>query len=454
LDRGLHFHSMGKCERMNQIENGKQHRAGRGAFNKRLVQCGTALFLFMIFLAANPARCQTAAGGWKAEVRRFAEAQQWEEAMAAIEAEQERRPGDIEVREWRARVLTWSGNLPQAEKEWNEIVRIAPKDPDNWLGLASVYQRQGRIEEARRAIDSAVEIDPARADLHLARGRILRASNSPKEAKTEFERALQLDPGSGEARASLESLQEETKHTLRFGEDNDAFNFAGTNRDEWTELSSNWARHFATDFGGSFFQRAGTGAGKFTGSVTGRSSRWGAFTAGGASAAGQDNGVIPKSEAFFEAVHGFRVSETAWVRAIETAYGQHWYWYRDARILALNQTTTVYFPRDWRWTLRVTEARSHFSNTAKEWKPSGSAKLNFPLVRRNSRALSGGIFFAAGTENFAQVDQIGSFASQTYGGELKFQFSRRQDVTAYSFYQERTEGRTQTSFGFSYGIRF
>ena len=52
------------------------------------------------------------------------------------------------------------------------------------------------------------------------------------------------------------------------------------------------------------------------------------------------------------------------------------------------------------------------------------------------------------------MDQIGSFASQTYGGELKLRLGNRQDITAYSFYQKRTQERTQTSFGLSYGIRF
>ena len=372
--------------------------------------------------------------------------------MRVIDGEQEKRPGDIEVREWRARVLTWSGKTAEAEREWNEIVRVAPKDPDNWLGLASVYQREGRWGEAQRALDAAGELDPKRADLHAASGRILRAKGDRREAKLEFEKALQLDPASQEARAGLESLRSEPRHALHIGEDNDAFNFADANHDEWLDVASRWTPNWTTDFGTSFYQRGGTGAGKFMGSVTGRSARWGAITVGGA--AGHDNAVIPRSEAFFDVDRGFRLRESGWIRGIETAYGQHWYWYQDARILALGQTVTLDLPREWTWMMRVTEARSHFSNTGTEWKPSGLAKLNFPLIRRNSGRLGGGVFFAAGTESFAQVDQIGSLASQTYGGELKLRLGGRQDITAYSFYQKRTQGRTQTSVGFSYGIRF
>jgi hypothetical protein len=62
--------------------------------------------------------------------------------------------------------------------------------------------------------------------------------------------------------------------------------------------------------------------------------------------------------------------------------------------------------------------------------------------------------FAKGTENFAQVDQIGYFSSQTYGGGLRWQLADRQYVTGVATYQQRTQDRSEISFGFTYGIRF
>jgi hypothetical protein len=76
------------------------------------------------------------------------------------------------------------------------------------------------------------------------------------------------------------------------------------------------------------------------------------------------------------------------------------------------------------------------------------------LARWGDRRLSGNISLAAGTEDFALVDQIGSFSSHTYAGGWRFQFNARYDVTGYAAYQQRTQGRTQTSFGFSYAIHF
>ena len=248
------------------------------------------------------------------------------------------------------------------------------------------------------------------------------------------------------------SLRGEPRHELRFGQDNDLFNFTSANQDGWASLVSQWTPHWATSLAGSFYNRSGIRAGKFSGAITGRLNHWGALTVGGAT--GRDNGVIPKSEAFFDLDHGWKVSETNVLRGLEFVYGQHWYWYQASRILTLNGTTIVYLPRDLTLSLGATGARSSFSGTGPEWRPSGISKLGFPLVNWGEKRLSGNIFFAVGTEDFAEVDQIGRFASQTYGGGLRFQLNARQDVTGFASYQKRTGDKTDTSFGLSYGIHF
>jgi len=149
-----------------------------------------------------------------------------------------------------------------------------------------------------------------------------------------------------------------------------------------------------------------------------------------------------------------KTSEANVLRAIEFNYGQHWYWYQAARILTLNGGAIAYLPREWTFSLNATGARSVFTGTAAEWRPSGIARLGFPLAERGKRKLAGNLFFAAGTEDFALVDEIGRFASQTYGGGLKFQLSARQEVTGYGGYQKRTQNHSDTTFGLSYAIHF
>ena len=86
--------------------------------------------------------------------------------------------------------------------------------------------------------------------------------------------------------------------------------------------------------------------------------------------------------------------------------------------------------------------------------PSGVTRLGFPIASREQRRLGGNVFYAVGTENFAHIDQIGEFASHTYGGGLRLQFAGNQDVTGFAAYQRRSQDHTESSFGISYGIRF
>jgi len=209
---------------------------------------------------------------------------------------------------------------------------------------------------------------------------------------------------------------------------------------------------WATSLGSALYQRGGLHAAKWMGSVTAHLPRFGAITAGGA--VGHDNTVIPRSEAFFDLDRGWAARDAQLFRGLELDYGQHWYWYQAARILALHGAAIIYFPREWSFSLAATGARSAFSGAGVEWRSSGTARLGFPLHSLGAAKLSGNVFFAVGAENFAQSEQIGAFASQTYGGGLRLRFSSRQDISFVSSYQRRTEGRTDTSLGLSYGIRF
>src|ERR1700694_5365700 len=325
--------------------------------------------IFWIMSVVSTAVAQAQPHEWQTQVRKFAETKDWDSAMRIVERELARAPQDMDVQAWRARVMTWSGHLAEAEKEYLEILKVSRNDPDNWMGLASVYLREGRTEDSLRALDRAVELDPNRADLRSARARALRAAGERNEARMEFQKALNLDPASMEARAGLISVRGEPRHEMRFGQDNDLFNFTSANHDGWVSLVSQWTRHWSTSLAGSFYERAGIRAGKFSGAITGRLYRWGAQTTGGA--AGHDNAVIPKSEAFFDVNHGWKTSETNFLRAVEFVYGQHWYWYQASRILTLNSTTIVYLPRDSTLSLGATGVRSAFSGTGVESRASG-----------------------------------------------------------------------------------
>lgn len=413
-----------------------------------LVFASSLLFLILL-LAVPPAQGQTSSAGWQERVRRLCEKSDWTAALRIVEQELVRAPNDLDIRAWRARVLAWSGNLPAAKGEYQAILNVSAKDPDNWLGLAGVYSREGQYDKALQALDAAVQLDPKRADLRAARARALRDAGERARARAEFQEALRFDPGNAEARSGLTSLRREPRSELRLGSEADLLSYTSAYEGSWASVVTHWTPKWATSLAENIYQRGGLIAEKFTGSATSTLPQLGALTLGGAVA--HDNAVIPKSEAFFDLDHGWKLGEVTAVRGIEFVYGQHWYWYQSARILTLNGTVIMYLPRDWSFSLGATGARSSFSGSGVDWRPSGIARLGFPLV---AKSLSGNVFFAAGTENFAAADQIGRFASQTYGGGLRFRFTSRQDLSFVSSYQRRTQNRTDTYLGISYGIRF
>jgi hypothetical protein len=139
-----------------------------------------------------------------------------------------------------------------------------------------------------------------------------------------------------------------------------------------------------------------------------------------------------------------------WIKALEASYQQRWLWYDGAHIMTLSFSQLYYLPREWTFSLTLTGARSGFANAGIEWVPSGSARIEFPLYRQLAASLA----FANGAENFAQVDQIGHFSAHTFAGGLKYRLADRQDISGYVAVQNRTQGRTQNSFGMSYGFHF
>lgn len=387
-------------------------------------------------------------GDWQVEVRRRVVEKQLDAGLAVVQQRLKEAPQDMEARGWRARIHAWSGRLAEAEADYRAVLARHPEDADMLAGLADVLAWQQRFEEALEALEQAQRADASRADIHTRRGRALRSLGRREEARAAFEQALALAPDDAEARAGLDSVQPELRHELRIGADYDVFNYTAEAQAYALNVRSKWNERWTTHAGGAFYERFGGQAGRFHGSVTANLGRGGAVTVGGAAA--RDDGVIAKGEAFFEYGRGFRLSDRGPVRGVEVFSSQRWLWFREGRVVTLGPGAIVYLPRDWTWSVQVTAARSRFTGTPAEWRPSGITRLGFPL----RRDLRGSLFFAVGTENFAQLDQVGRFSARTWGGDLRWPWARRHWVSVYALYQDRSQGRTQTSFGWSYGLAF
>lgn len=247
---------------------------------------------------------------------------------------------------------------------------------------------------------------------------------------------------------SAAAQEPQWRHELRFGLDTDHFNYTDTAGAQSIALTSKWGSRWTTVLTSTSYQRFGAKAERVTARVSRKfgGGSWVSVLGG----AGHDEGVIPTREAAFEIGHAMRVPGRHFVRGMELSYGQQWMWFTGSKVLVLSGSSYFYLPCDWTFTVSASGARSSFHLPDIEWKPSGAVKLAFPLHVR----LRGNVAFAVGTEDFAKADQVAHFSARTFGGGVRYQLRRRQDIGINIFYQDRSQSRSQTSVGVTYGIRF
>jgi tetratricopeptide (TPR) repeat protein len=407
----------------------------------RTVIAALLLIGFVKFLAAQTS------GDWREQVHKNVENQRLDAALAIVDQRLAGAPEDLEAHGWRGRLLAWKGRWLEGETEYKLVLDKVPADTDILTGLSDVLLWQKKYTEALQTLDQARKTSPSDPEILSRRARVLALLGRTLEARSEYLQTLLFDTHNADARAGLDNLNQNTKHELRVGEDVDIFNYSDAGQTQGVSLSSRWNPRWSTVFGVSTYQRFGQDAVKFVASTGFHLTTRDWFTVGSAVASSQS--VVPTNEAFFEYGHAFRI-ENRWVQGLESSYQQHWFWYQGAHVLTLNTSQTLYLPHAWTWALNLTGARTGFLGTPVDWTPSGYTKLSFPAQRR----VVGNVFFGVGSENFAQIDQVGRFSAHTFGGGLRYQFAARQDVNGYVARQDRTGGLVDTSFGLSYGIRF
>ena len=408
---------------------------------------GLSLWAVAVVLFAPRAWSQQDLMDWQQLVQEKVRLHQLDAALVVVNQRLEKAPADLDAHGWRGRLLAWHGQWAAAETEYQIVLAQVPNDTDIICGLADVLLWRGNPREALKVIDHAHDLDSTEPEILLRRARILQALSNASEARIQYHEVLKLNPANEEAKNSLTSLATEGRHEFRIISDASTFSYIGPAEDEVLLLNSHWTTRLATTFTTGFYQRFGQAATDFSGSGSFRLSKSDALTLG--TAVANDQGVIPKNQLLFEYGHGLHFS-SRWVHALEVAYLQHWWWYRGAHVLTLSSTQLYYLPRGWTWSITATGARSGFTGTGIEWVPSGSTRLTFPLHRH----FTGNIAFANGTEDFAQVDQVGHFSARTFAGGLKYGFAPGQDISGYIAVQDRSGGETQDSFGVSYGIHF
>lgn len=387
------------------------------------------------------------ADDWQQQVRTAVDRHQIPVAQTAVEHRLAEAPGDMEAHSWRGRLLAWTGHWQEAATEFHLVLDQFPNDVDVLTGLADVLLWQQKYPEALAALDVARTAEPRNPEILVRRARVLSLLQRISEARTEYQEVLSVDPANRGALDGLADLKTAPRYVLHIGEEADFFNYTENAQEEAMTLTVHGQGRWTYDFGVSPYHLFGENAVKLWTDAAYRFHRnnWVRVMVSGANP--QD--VVPEVEGLIEYGHGFRFSMPL-VKGLESSFQEHSMWYRGARVLTLSTTQIATLAREWTWTVSLTGWRTEYSGTGSDWVPSGSTKVEFPLLR----TLSGNVTFGVGAENFAQVDQIGRLSARTYGGGFCYHFSETQDVTGFVARQDQEHGEKLLSAGLTYGIRF
>ncbi len=108
-----------------------------------------------------------------------------------------------------AGVAVQSGQLPQAEAMYSQVVKMAPEFSEGWNRRATVrYYRQdydGSIEDIRQTL----ALEPRHFGAIWGLGMILGRDRDFSGAITAFERLLEIKPNSRDAKPRIELLKQE-----------------------------------------------------------------------------------------------------------------------------------------------------------------------------------------------------------------------------------------------------
>jgi protein O-mannosyl-transferase len=101
------------------------------------------------------------------------------------------------------RVYYDMGILPAAEGRFEQVRKVYPTMPDNYLQLGLIDLKTNRPAEAEENMRHATELQPKEPTFHFSLGVVLETEGKCDEARSEFGEALTLDPAFPKAREQM-----------------------------------------------------------------------------------------------------------------------------------------------------------------------------------------------------------------------------------------------------------
>jgi tetratricopeptide (TPR) repeat protein len=128
--------------------------------------------------------------------------QDWQAALAELDARIASNPHDAQAKFKRGTVLARLNRDDDAIRQFTELTQRYPELPEPYNNLAALYAKQGRYQEARTALETAVKANPSYGlayenlgdlYLHLAEQSYRRAQSLGPVGNTSAQRVAAID---------------------------------------------------------------------------------------------------------------------------------------------------------------------------------------------------------------------------------------------------------------------
>ncbi|HEU5234792.1 MAG TPA: hypothetical protein VFU50_18185 [Terriglobales bacterium] len=394
--------------------------------------CWAALWLSLCL----PGHLQAADDSdWLVRVREQVAAHDLSAAAATVSARLAVQPADLEASTWRARILSWTGHLVEAEALYRQVELQAPDDADVAIGLSDVLFWEGKVNESSAVLERAQRLRPASLEIEQRRRRNQQAIHDQDSSRDSV-------PAAGAAAKS-----DLYRYSLRLGSETDLFSYSSAAQTQVVEFGVRWNSRWSSRLLATSYRRLSESSGQWGTAVSYRISADQSLAASFAAANQQQ--IAPVRQFAFDYDHGTRFHAGA-LKGMEFVAHSASIWFDSAEVMVLGGSAIGYLSRDWMCTVSGNAARTRFANAGASWVPALFLKLSLPALSRLRLDIGAG----TGAENYSNQDQIGQISARTYAGGVHYSLSRAQEFSASAAYQQRSHGAIEIDTSVGYELRF
>ncbi|MEO8336531.1 MAG: FG-GAP-like repeat-containing protein [bacterium] len=99
--------------------------------------------------------------------------------------------------------------LPEAEAEFQKLIKLAPDDPLGYADLGLTYLQAGRYQEAEQQLERARKLDKSSVEIRLAQAKLYALTSRPTESRETLDKLLEDAKGNPQVLYALAELDAE-----------------------------------------------------------------------------------------------------------------------------------------------------------------------------------------------------------------------------------------------------